>query len=353
MITSASPTVPVAEKKPEELRGHLAGVTPSQYRVIARGGRSDAAPVITAVVPTRNRRALVTETVEALLAQDLPPESYEVIVVDNASDDGTDDSLRTIAERAGAAFTAARMLRDRGPAIARNVGVSLARGRYVAFTDSDCVPTPGWLAACLSAMQDGARIVQGRTEAMPGERQPLFNHFIETKRLDGSFSTSNVCYPRRAVLEAGGFDPACRYWEDVDLGWRTRRHGYGVSFVPEALVHHHVMPLSAWAWMAQPRRFYNWPAKAARYPEFRRHLFLGLWAQPAHALFDAAIAGVVLSRWRRRALFLAVPYVIDFARRRRLSGRWPVAKALAHLAYDCVAFGALLAGSVRSRRPVL
>jgi glycosyltransferase involved in cell wall biosynthesis len=331
---------------------HLARAAASGYRVIARHQR-EAVPLVSAIVPTRNRRGLVAQTVAALLAQDLPDEAFEVIVVDNASDDGTDAMLCGAAEDARVGFAAARMDGDCGPAVARNVGVLLARGRYVAFTDSDCVPTPHWLRRCVDAAANGEAVVQGRTEAAPGDAQPLFNHFIETRTLDGSFSTSNVCYPRAAVAEAGGFDPACRYWEDVDLGWRVRRLGYRVRYEPRALVHHRIMPLSAWHWVTQPRHFYNWPAKAARYPEFRRHLFLGLWAQPAHALFDAAVVGIVLSRWRRASLLLAAPYALDFVRRRRLSGRWPLAKAFAHIAYDCVSFGALLAGSVRYRRPVL
>lgn len=323
-----------------------------EYTVVARGG-PDSVPAISVVVPTRNRRHLLRDTLDGLRAQDLPAGDYEIIVVDNASDDGTTDLLAATAEQARTAFTGARLHRDCGPAVARNVGITLARGRVVAFTDSDCVPAPGWLRGCLRALDGGAGIAQGQTLAHPGQRQPLFNHFIETRRLDGSFSTSNVCYRREALLAAGGFDPACRYWEDVDLGWRVRRLGWEVRFEPAALVHHQVLRLSAWEWVSQPRRFYNWPAKAARYPEFRRHLFLRLWAQPSHALFDAFAAGMVLAPWRRRALLLTLPYLAAFAVRRRLAGRWPPLKALAHFAYDCVAFSALVAGSIRYRRPVL
>lgn len=323
------------------------------YDIIATGGPRSAAPAISVVVPTRNRRDLVAQTIAALLDQNLRHDEYEVIVVDNASTDDSSALMRDVATHTSVDFTGVRMVRDCGPAIARNVGVDLARGRYVAFTDSDCVPSAGWLRAMLAAVGAGTGIVQGRTAALPGARQPLFNHFIETRRLDGSFSTSNVCYPREAILAAGGFDPDCHYWEDVDLGWRVRRLGWDARFAETALVHHQVMRLSAFSWVTQPRRFYNWPAKAARYPEFRRHLWLGVWVHPTHALFDAFVAGVVLARWRRAALILTLPYLGAFAARRRLSGRWPVAKALAHFAYDCVAFGALLGGSIRFRRPVL
>lgn len=334
-------------------RSFLDDVTSDQFTIVARGGPSAPAPLISAIVPTRNRRHLIAQTITALQHQDLAPDEYEIIVVDNASDDGTVALLHDAAEQSRAEFTGARMHRDCGPAVARNVGVMLARGRQVAFTDSDCVPSPDWLRACIEAIGTGTGIVQGRTAAMPGEPQPLFNHFIETTRLDGSFSTSNVCYPREAVVAAGGFDAACAYWEDVDLGWRVRRLGWDAHFAEDALVHHQVMPLSAWQWVTQPRRFANWPAKAARYPEFRRHLLLGVWVHWTHVAFDAFVAGIVLSRWRRAALLLTLPYLVAFAVRRRLTGRWPLLKAAAHFAYDCVAFSALVAGSIRHRRPVL
>jgi glycosyltransferase involved in cell wall biosynthesis len=351
LVRSLNGSTPHADER-SMYAGHLARVFEAEHSVIAQGGLDRAELSISVVVPTRNRRDLVRETIEALLVQDIPQEDYEIIVVDNASDDGTAEMLREIAEQSHVRFTGVQMGRDYGPAVARNFGVARARGSYIAFTDSDCVPSRTWLRACVEAMSNGTGIVQGMTLAVPGQRQPLFNHFIETARMDGSFSTSNVCYRREAVVEAGGFDPSCRYWEDVDLGWRVCRLGYEPRFDSTALVHHQVMPLTGWQWVTQPRRFYNWPAKAARYPEFRRHLFMGLWAQPSHALFDGLVVGIILARWRRVALVLTLPYFVGFAMRRRLTGRWPIAKALAHFAYDCVSFVSLLAGSIRFRRPV-
>jgi glycosyltransferase involved in cell wall biosynthesis len=332
----------------------LADAAHESYRIVAVGGSAVAAPAISVIVPTRNRRDLVRETIEALFAQDLPADAFEIIVVDNASSDETESLMRACARDARVRFIGAVMGRDRGPAISRNVGVMLARGELIAFTDSDCVPAAGWLRGCIEAMAGtDVGVVQGMTTAVPHQAQPLFNHFIETKRLDGSFSTSNVCYRRDALAGAGGFDPSCVYWEDVDLGWRVKRLGWEARFEPDALVHHQVLRLSAWQWLTHPRHFYNWPAKAARYPGFRRHLFAGLWVDWSHALFDGFVLGLALARWRRAALLLTLPYIVAFGARRRLRGRWPLLKLAAHFAYDCVGCGALVAGSIRYRRPVL
>ncbi len=331
----------------------LDAVKPSMYEVVAKGGSSHTAPHVSVVVPARNRRDLLSDTISALLAQDMPPGSYEVLVVDNASTDGTTALLQETAKSSPVPFTGIRLKRDRGPAVGRNTGVINAQGKIVAFTDSDCVPTRRWLSSMVTAFARGVGVVQGRTVAHPAQRQPLFNHFIETLHFDGSYSTSNVAYLKQAVIEAGGFDPGCSYWEDVDLGWRVHRLGWGAVFAPEALAYHQVIRLSALGWLLNARRYHVWPAKAAWYPEFRRYLFCRLWSHPLHPLFQAFVLGLALGAWRRPFLLLTLPYLCSFPFRQRLVGRWPPLRAAAHVARDAVGLAALLTGSVRFRRLVL
>lgn len=319
---------------------------------IAGGPQIGVKPAVSVIVPVRNRKEMLAETVASLFAQDLS-EPYEVIIVDNASDDGTAGYLRRLVSDSELPVRVVTLEQDQGPAFARNVGVVLATGDILAFTDSDCIPTSRWLLALLRSFQTGTGVVQGATMAVPWQRQPLFNHFIETKREDGSYSTSNVAYRREAVLAAGGFDPACRYWEDVDLGWRVKRLGWSSGFAHDALVYHQVIKLSALGWLRHAFKFHNWPAKASRYPEFRQHLFMRVWVQPFHLLFQAFVLGLAVGPRRPISLLLCVPYAVAFVRRRKLSGRWPALKYAAYFAHDCVAFAALVFGSVRFRSPVL
>lgn len=334
-------------------RGFLARVAPSWYDVVARGGPERDHPTVSVVVPTYQRAQMVADTIEALQSQDFSPEAFEIIVVDNASGDGTPEVFRRAAHRSPVPFTGVRMRKNRGPAWSRNVGAVLSRGAFLAFTDSDCVPVRGWLRSLIHRFSDDVGVVQGRTAAHPDQPQPLFNHFIETHRLDGSFSTSNVCYRRAAFEAAGGFDPACKYWEDVDLGWRVRRLGWRARFASDALVYHQVIRLTALQWLRHAANFGNWPAKVARYPEFRRYLFARLWADPWQPLFQAALVGVGLSPMRREFLLLTVPYLAAFPLRGRLAGRKPLLRAAANIARDAVSFTALVAGSIRYRRVVL
>ena len=302
------------------------------------------------VVASYNRRAALERTVEGVMAQDLDVD-LELIVVDNGSTDGTAEYLAAAAETSRRPIVTVRLDSNLGPA-ARSAGIDVAGGDYIAFTDSDCEPDPGWLRAALAAFdRPDVGIVQGRTEAAH-DNAPLFSHYIVTDRLDGSFSTSNIVYRRQAIADLR-FDASCIYWEDTDFGWRVFEKGWRAVFAPAAVVRHEVVPISPLRWVAWPRHFQNYPQKAARYPGFRKHLFMGVWVSPMSLCFELALAGVALARWNPAALLLGVPYVVQFARTRGLKGRFPPAKVAAHVAWDAVTLASLLAGSVRNRSVVL
>jgi glycosyltransferase involved in cell wall biosynthesis len=97
------------------------------------------------VVPVRNGEATLVGCLQALRTQTLPDEGYEVIVVD----DGSTDASARIAEPLVDLVIPRPGI---GAAAARNAGWQAARGRWIAFTDADCVPSCGWLAALATAL---------------------------------------------------------------------------------------------------------------------------------------------------------------------------------------------------------
>jgi glycosyltransferase involved in cell wall biosynthesis len=195
---------------------------------------------VSIVIPACNAAATIGACVQACLAQTHAP--AEVIVVD----DGSTDATAALAERAGA-----RCIRQQnaGPAAARNRGANEAVGELVAFTDSDCIPRPDWLAALLTGFaHDGVWAVGGTYGiANPHSRLARVVHaeimarharFAEEVDFLGSF---NVAYRRERFLDVGGFDTGFTQasGEDNDLAYRLQDAGGVLRFARDAVVAHY------------------------------------------------------------------------------------------------------------------
>jgi glycosyltransferase involved in cell wall biosynthesis len=310
---------------------------------------------VSVVIPARNASATLGRTLACLAAQQLDG-GFEVIVVDDDSDDGT-------AELARAAPGPVQVISDGrlGAAEARNRGVARARGAVIAFTDADCFPTPLWLAHALSALER-VDLVQGRVD--PDPRAPLgpFDRTIWVESERGFYETANLLVRRELFERIGGFED----WidtggekllaEDVWFGWRARRAGARTAFAPDALVHHAVFPRGPRGYVEERLRLRYFPQIARRIPEFRdQTLYRRVFLSPRSAAFDLALTGVAAAAitGRRAPLVAAIPYarmaLSDTLRFRR---RAPLVAAVRTVA-DAAGLAALLAGSLKARSPVL
>ena len=104
-------------------------------------------PSYSVIVPAYQAAGTIGLCLEGLEAQTVPREAYEIIVVD----DGSADDTAEIARRAGAQVI---VQSNAGPAAARNRGAAAARGALLLFTDADCAPVPGWIAALAAPFSD-------------------------------------------------------------------------------------------------------------------------------------------------------------------------------------------------------
>jgi glycosyltransferase involved in cell wall biosynthesis len=200
-----------------------------------------ATPTVSVVLPVYNDRR-VCEAVECLLRQTLAP--HEIIVVDDGSTDGTLERLREFGDR-----IILLSKKNGGPASARNCGVRVATGAFVAFTDSDCLPHEGWLAGLLNGFQDGSvGGVGGPTRRVGSDLLSEYadvQGFLEPNMgLDqkiASFPTANACFRHQVLFQVGLFNESFTKpgGEDVELGYRVRELGYELRRVEDALVLHH------------------------------------------------------------------------------------------------------------------
>src|SRR5207245_4042527 len=197
---------------------------------------------VSVVVPTFNRPAALASCLDALARQDYPADRYEMIVVDDGS---APTEAAAIAETATRHRVRLVRQENRGPAAARNAGVREAHGAYIAFTDDDCMPAPGWLAA-LAAAAAPDRALGGRTlNAVAGNAwaeatQLLIDYLHEyyADREDAFFTSNNLMMPRDRLLAIGGFDDTIPHAgaEDREVCARWRDRGGELRHVREAIV---------------------------------------------------------------------------------------------------------------------
>ncbi|MDG5777199.1 mycofactocin biosynthesis glycosyltransferase MftF [Haloarculaceae archaeon H-GB1-1] len=208
----------------------------------------DHRPPVSVVVTVRNEADAIGACLDALAALDYP--TFEVVVVDDGSTDGTRDAVRShpLCESGVARIVAVGSASDPlGIGASRNRGVEAARHDVVAFTDADCRPRPAWLAdlvPCLAAHDVvGGRIRPAGDRALDtfeGTHSSL-DMGPRAARVDRESATPYLATAnlvgRRTVFEAIPF-PDRSVAEDVDVCWRAIDAGYDVVYVPEGVVEH-------------------------------------------------------------------------------------------------------------------
>lgn len=96
-------------------------------------------PSVSVVVPVYNGAETIAACIESLLKQDYPSDRYDIIIVENGSTDNTTEIVKRFPVRLFHSY-------DKGPAPARNMGLSVSSAEIVAYTDADCVAAPNWLS---------------------------------------------------------------------------------------------------------------------------------------------------------------------------------------------------------------
>lgn len=211
---------------------------------------------IAVVIVNHDAGTLLEEALTALDRQTLPPR--RVIVVDNASSDGSADGL----EERHAYVEVVRVPENRGFAAANNIGVRVADGcDWVALLNPDAFPEPGWLEALARAACENtefeffaSRLLDAASPTRLDGTGDLYHASGFAWRRDHGCKAEDVAprveevfsacaaaalYRRDAFLDVGGFDVSyfC-YYEDSDLSFRLRLAGHRCLYVPDAVVHH-------------------------------------------------------------------------------------------------------------------
>jgi len=316
---------------------------------------AERVPQAAVVIATRGRETRLAFALEALAAQTLSPEDFEVVVVRDGG----------VPERAAQAppGPAVRFLTREpagGPGAARNVGWRATEAPLIAFTDDDCRPAPGWLEALLGAAGGQETIVQGATEPDPEERHLLGglarSQFVD--RATGWYETCNMAYPRELLERLDGFDETFELaGEDTDLALRALAAGARSVFEPRALVWHAVLARHLPAALRDTLRWRSVPRLLRRHPAQRRAIYLGWFWKESHARLLLAATGALVARRRPlAAALLGLPYLELYLRTYDRTPRGLTRAALdlpARVAVDALETAVTARAAVRERVPVL
>lgn len=293
--------------------------------------------IVSVVIPVFNAAASIADCLRALLAQSLPRAQYEVIVIDDGSRDESAAIVST--------FEGVRLIRQQnaGAPAARNAGIRAASGRWVAFTDADCIPSRNWLQRLVRAAEDAsgtqrafgaAGSLRGYASETPAARFVDLSAGLDAERHLSHprfpFAPSaNLMYRRDLLAAAGGFEERYVAYDACDLHQRLRSmSGLPFLFEPAALVLHRHR--ASWRAYWRQQRGYG-----AGYAQFFLHhgseLYWGvadearaLWSIAAHAAAalrpgrdDAALMrrGVFVRALAQHAGFLRT--LFDDVERRR------------------------------------
>lgn len=210
----------------------------------ATSADAERPPFVSVIIPVYNDRERLTTCLHALQKQTYPPDRFEVLVVDN----GSTEPISPVVE----AFSQARCLHEPEPGsyAARNRGIAEARGDVLAFTDSDCVPSEGWIEQGVKTLlsEPNVGMVAGKVElfAQDPARPNVYELYDRLYYLDqqaalkrGHYgATANLFTSRSVVGELGAFDGRFKSGGDSEWGRRVFRHGYKQLYAESARVGH-------------------------------------------------------------------------------------------------------------------
>jgi glycosyltransferase involved in cell wall biosynthesis len=212
---------------------------------------------ISAVIPAYNCAAFIEEAIDSILRQSQPID--EIIIVDDGSTDNTEELVRSMANNTANPTIVYTKQDNEGPSSARNRGIEIAKGDWIAFLDADDRWTPNKIALQMAALekeptlqliagdmtetdQQGAILVESvlakhdlldKFQTLAG--RPIPN--VLTALLNKNFIPTGTVLVKRAVLQdVGGFNPHIRFGEDLELWAKIACH-HPITCLPEVLMY--------------------------------------------------------------------------------------------------------------------
>lgn len=204
-------------------------------------------PLISIVIPAKNAERTIKKCIDSILH--LNYSNYEVMVINDGSADNTAKILVDYPNIQILTTTGV------GPAKAKNIGISQAKGEFVAFTDADCIVDTDWIVELLKGFINEKIVGVGGSQKSPSDDSAFgkkVHDFLNTfgfvsgymksasrMKLTNHNPSCNVMYRKSILLELGGFLEGLWPGEDVELDYRIKKKNGFLMFNPKAIVYHY------------------------------------------------------------------------------------------------------------------
>lgn len=204
-------------------------------------------PRVSVVIPVYNDPEGLRTTLEAVTTQSYPDDRYEVVVVDNDSEDRTPEVATAYGHRYSDLVDVTTEDEIQSSYAARNTGIRASSGDVLAFIDADMTVEDGWLEDAVRAMEErdaeylacDVELYHDGEATLPGRYNKLSGFPIERYVRENDFGPTCSLLVRRSVFDdVGTFDSRLISGGDVEFGHRVRDSGRTLHYAPEVTMYH-------------------------------------------------------------------------------------------------------------------
>ena len=235
--------------------------------------------ILSIVIPCYNGAKLLSRCLNALENQTAKKVFFEVTVADDGSTDETTEILENFKPKTELKLQWTT-IKNSGPAMARNSGVSISSGSWIGFLDADVIPHPNWVETALELIKNNpkAGAFEGRTEVTQRRQATPFTH--QTENITGGrYPTCNLIVRKNLAHFHHGYKIPFR--EDTDLAFSILESGYPIIFAFELAAEHPPLESNFAHPFILARRYYYDGLLARRFPsryhnELDMHIILGM-----------------------------------------------------------------------------
>lgn len=285
---------------------------------------------LSVILTAYTNEKIISRSIEAIAAQTLPEDQYELVVIDDASTDTTYEVLQALSQKH--TMVLLRNETNRGSAYSRNKAADQAKNELLVFIQDDIIVERDFLEKHLTAhtaLDDEKAAVAGYTYWHPDlEKTPFMEYLDEGQQFDFArfntipkdkhglirgdhllFYTSNLSLRASFFKSVGGFDetfmaPGIAAYDDTELAWRLHKVGMQVYFAPDAKAGHlHQRTLESLCKRKYAEGFLSWQL-AKKHPDFTwGSKTSSFWYNLSHLKFGALFASV-------RPLFILLTTIV-------------------------------------------